>query len=385
MSELVRFTAHGHPELRARHGKTLEFTADTDVTGRATCVLGVAAELPSAAVAGPIRLTVAVTSGDRSESISLDAIGNSAWQPGGSAVVRRSPVRLRDTFATDATMAAADLPRSFAAALTDPSATVSVAVNRLASEPALIRFRLSPTGDSRLLAEAAAADTVLAEDAGARTALAGLGIAVSTVSSASWAGRVLSVSAGPAGPGPSGPSGPSASDGPFGANGPFGMDGQRRPGWADEVIGWPAELAVSAATPEDGPVLWAPAGSDLPRLAAAQPDAAVVFRVDVDRLARTLTAIGRPDADLVLVTVADPERPWRIDQSELVRPDRGEVICRIAGRPGSAPAAPVDPAAFVRGLLAEGASTRTVALALAGLPGWSRRVAYDFVLSLPGS
>ena len=89
VSELLRFSAHGHPQLRATHAKTLEFTAESSVTGRATCVLGVSAELPPAPVAGPIRITIGVGP----ESVSLDAIGNSAWQPGQSAVLRRSGQR----------------------------------------------------------------------------------------------------------------------------------------------------------------------------------------------------------------------------------------------------------------------------------------------------
>lgn len=351
MTELVRFSAQGHPALRATHGKTLEFTADSTVTARATCVLGVTAALPTAAIAGPIRITMTVGT----DAISLDAVGNSAWRPGRSAVVRRSPLRRPDTFATDATLAAADLPRDFAAALADPATRLEVAVSARPSVPWLVRFRLSPSNEGRLVAEAAAADVIRAEDTEARARLSELGIALT---GAADSGRVLSVSSGPAGrlPLPA----------------------------ADEVIGWPAEFAVLAAQPDAAPVVFVPPGAEVAVLAAANPQAAVVFRGPAERLNRTVATIGRPAADVVLVALSDPERPWRGGQSELDGPDRGELICLVGAQPGPASAAPVDPAAFVTGLLSAGVSSRTVALALAGLPGWSRRAAYDFVLARQG-
>jgi hypothetical protein len=42
---LESFTAHGHPNLRACHKTTLEFTKDEDLTLRGDCIVGVGASL----------------------------------------------------------------------------------------------------------------------------------------------------------------------------------------------------------------------------------------------------------------------------------------------------------------------------------------------------
>lgn len=347
---MLSFHAHGHPQLRATHAKTLEFTADAEVTGRATCVLGVSARLPDVAVAGPLRLTLSLGS----ESFTLDAVGNSAWHARDSAVLRRSSRRLADTFATDASAAAADLPRSLVAALTDPAAELAVEVERRPAPPTLVRFRLDPASDSRLRAEAAAADELRAEDAGARARLQELGLSVGGVAG----GRTLSVSSGPAG---------------------------RWSGRADEVIGWPAELTVLAAVSEPDPVVLAldATPAEITLIAAANPQAAIVLRSDAADLARLLGSLGRPAAKVVRASAEDPERPRFGSGTEPDWPDRGEVFARIGAVARAAPT-PLDPATFVRGLLAQQVTARTIALALAALPGWSRRSAYDFVLSLQG-
>src|SRR5947209_6342314 len=40
----VSFLAHGHPRITGNHTKTVELTRDPEVTGRATCVVGVRSE-----------------------------------------------------------------------------------------------------------------------------------------------------------------------------------------------------------------------------------------------------------------------------------------------------------------------------------------------------
>src|SRR4029079_7403959 len=40
----VTFRCHGHPHISGSHTKTVELTRDPEVTGRATCVLGVSSE-----------------------------------------------------------------------------------------------------------------------------------------------------------------------------------------------------------------------------------------------------------------------------------------------------------------------------------------------------
>jgi hypothetical protein len=120
----------------------------------------------------------------------------------------------------------------------------------------------------------------------------------------------------------------------------------------------------------------------LPALAAADPSVAMVVRCPAERLRTLLADLGRESAQLVLVPVDDPEHPVRSSLSELTLPERGDVVCRVAGLPGSAPAATLDPRALVRELLGQSVTPRTIALAMAALPSWSRRSAYEFVLAV---
>lgn len=378
MTEPVRIVARGHPDIRASHGKTLELTAESGITARASCVVGVDARLPAYPMAGPIRLTLSAAG----ESVSWRAVGNSGWWPSsGSAVIRRSDRRLPDTFATDAELAAADLPRALVAALAAPDTAVS-----LLAEPAagpaggtVVRCRLAGSGPDRVRAELAAADLVLAEDDAAQDWLASAGITGSsglTAPSENVAacladgGRVLAVAAG---------------DG-------TDLTELLAAAGAVEVLGAPAELAVSAAAADRSAVLQA-AGirlRELPALAAAHPALALAFRCPAERLPRLLAELDRDQATVIVAPVDNPERPIRAelkDQAlpyQLALPRRGELACRVAGlgQPADGPA--IEPAALVRQLLAQSVTPRTVALAVAALPGWSRRSAYEFVLAISG-
>jgi hypothetical protein len=368
LTELVRFDAHGHPAIRATHRKTLEFTAETTITGRATCVVGVAARLPARPLAGPIELTITVGS----ESVTCRAIGNSAWWPAsGSAVIRRSRQRLPDTLATDAELAADGLPRRLVRALASPDTTLGVLIERRPGPPGgtLLRSFRPGVPVDRLLAEAAAADLVLAEDPPSSGWLSSIGIASVGLASAGPAaaclaggGRVLTISES------------TSADGTalLAAAGEV------------EVLGLPAEAAVAAAAGDRSPVLQTDRLNPraLPALAAANPSVALVIRCPAERLPTLLADLGRASAQLVLVPADDPERPVRGSLSEITPPDRGEVVCRVAALPGPVPAAIVEPRALVRELLGQSVTPRTIALAVAALPGWSRRSAYEFVLAV---
>ncbi|MFL6163459.1 MAG: DUF371 domain-containing protein [Jatrophihabitantaceae bacterium] len=368
MTEPVRFTARGHPAIRATHGKTLELTAEAAITARATCVVGVAARLPDQPLAGPIRLTLSAAG----ESVSCRAIGNSAWWPAsGSAVLRRSRQRLPDTLATDVDLVAGELPRQLVRVLGSPEVTLSVLIERLPGPAGgtVVRCRQAGVGLDRLLAEAAAADLVLAEDPAGRAWLGAAGIAVPADLSSGLAeasscladgGRVLVVGAG------------SEAIPSLTAAGSV------------EVLGLPAESAVTAAALDRSAVLHA-AGirlRGLPVVAAANPSVALVFRCPAEQLASLLADLGRLRQPLVLASLDDPERPVRGELSSIALPERGDVVCRVAGLPVAATEAAIEPLALVRELLAQSVTPRTIALAVAALPGWSRRSAYEFVLKV---
>jgi hypothetical protein len=126
-------SAAGHPNIRATHRKTLELTRDAAITERATCVVGVAAELPEdelAALHGRVALTLSV--GD--QAVEVRGRLNPAFRPGDPLVVRRAPDVTRNAVIVGADVAAAEVPRSFVTAAASPSARIAVRVEELGHE-----------------------------------------------------------------------------------------------------------------------------------------------------------------------------------------------------------------------------------------------------------
>lgn len=160
---MVTGTAAGHPSIRATHRKTLELTRDPDITERATCVVGVAADLDEAALAelhGRVALTLTVGG----ESVTVRGRLNPAFRPGDPLVVRRAPDVARNAVIVDADTTAADLPREFAARLAERGAEIAVALEELAGEPAPEVLVATGTDPAAVAAAHTAGHTVLPAD-----------------------------------------------------------------------------------------------------------------------------------------------------------------------------------------------------------------------------
>ena len=112
----VAFVCRGHPLVTATHDKTVEITRDTEISRRATCVVGVASEHDDRALLD-LRGMVEVTlecDGVRdafTATISPFFLGDS------SLVLRRGPGLRGRTLAFDASKTAADLDRALIARL----------------------------------------------------------------------------------------------------------------------------------------------------------------------------------------------------------------------------------------------------------------------------
>ncbi|RKT86487.1 hypothetical protein SAMN05421805_106139 [Saccharopolyspora antimicrobica] len=372
---LLRMKCRGHGDIRATHGKTLEFAVDPEITARATCVVGVAAEVvePGApGIAGPVRITIGV--GDRSATVR--AVANSMWRPGTTAVVRRSSERLANTLATDADLAASTLPRDLLDGLRDPESEVDITVERdTEAAGGLVLFHARESGSSRLAAEVASADHVLVEDQPARALVAAVKDADLLVADARKADRgklraalesgerVLVVSA------VSTRSDlvaelAATEDAPF------------------EVLGLPAQLAVAAICPSGAPVLLV---DDTNRRAIVKAvrrhtNAAVVFRCAADQLPGIVEEAG--ERRVALLPAGTSERPWLGTTSELPSGGSTEIFCCLAPVAAAGEDTDVDAPGLIRALLAQGVSQKTISRALIDSAGWSRRQAYDLVLSL---
>ena len=164
------FTARGHAHITATHDKTLELTRDTDITARATCIVGVASAHDDRALLA-LRGRVSVTlecDGVRDE---LEATISPFFLGDDSLVVRRGPGLRARTLAFDANKTAADLDRALVARLRSGENDVRVTIGVLdpeASPGALFVVSL-PIGNDADIGRRAVdvlerVDLVLAED-----------------------------------------------------------------------------------------------------------------------------------------------------------------------------------------------------------------------------
>lgn len=357
----MRFVGRGSPSIRATHTKTLELSPDRTITERATCVVSVATVgAPSAPLAGPVRIRL--TAGG--EAFTVHARANSAWAPGGPAVIRRSPLRLPGTLATHADAAAADLPRNLVAALASPDAEVEVTVEPVRPQrDTVVLLLVDPTlgADARLRAEQDAADAVLAEDADARQLVRG------RAAETGAATRTLVVA---------------ARDLP----GATVLDLLADPQVDVETVGLPARLAAAAAAPSRAPLVLAPDGTD-PRdtLRTAPAQARLVFGLTADGVPGLLDSAARLRGASAAILVQQYAPPRRIAAGDLPSlPGRDTVACCLYPSRSPDAAAALDPPvrAAVTRLVEDGVPTRTVARVLAELTGRPRSEAYALALEL---
>jgi len=166
----VTFLCHGHPRISGSHAKTVEFTRDAEVTGRATCVLGVRSEHDDRAL-GRLRGDVEVTIDCAGVSDTFTATMSAFFVGDDALVFRRGPGLRGRTVAYDATKSAADVDRDLVRAAGDPAADVQVTIRELGRgdrRGALFVVSVPIGNDDDLSPRARrvieAADLVLAED-----------------------------------------------------------------------------------------------------------------------------------------------------------------------------------------------------------------------------
>ena len=166
----VTFRCHGHPHISGSHTKTVELTRDADVTGRATCVIGVRSEHDDRQLAR-LRGDVEVTLDCAGVRDTFTATTSAFFLGDDALVFRRGPGLRGRTFAYDATKSAADLDRELVRAVGDPTAELHVTIRELgAGDRRGALFVVSvPIGNDDDLSPRArrvleAVDLVLAED-----------------------------------------------------------------------------------------------------------------------------------------------------------------------------------------------------------------------------
>ncbi|HEY2765886.1 MAG TPA: DUF371 domain-containing protein [Pseudonocardiaceae bacterium] len=394
---LLRLAGNGHPGIRARHHKTMEFSPASSISGRATCVVAVSTDVvstdvvstevtsrPATGIAGPVGIVL--TAG--TESAELTAVANPNWRPGETAVVRRSSSRLPGTLATDADLSAADLPRELVARLSDPDTRLDVTVEARArhgdGRAGLVLLWADATGgtDDRLAAELAAADLVIAEDAAARELALTAGVA-DGARALRWPGdaAVRQVSIGELDrilvlatadlPGTTVP------------------ELLSRPDLVKtEVAGLPPPLAAAAASARRSAVHLAgrlQARQTRGALRRVPATAQLVFTAPVQQLPELFELIAATreitTGVLLLRPGVDPWASWAPIRADDLAGAGSEVVCCLDGADDE-PGLDDVVAALTRRLAADGVPTKTLAAAVAAVQGWPRGRAYDTVTRL---
>ncbi|HZV48237.1 MAG TPA: DUF371 domain-containing protein [Candidatus Dormibacteraeota bacterium] len=375
----VAFSCRGHPAIRGTHAKTLELTRERDISPRATCVVGVAAEVEPEELAGfvgPVSITL--RAGPHQETVRATA--EPAFRLDRTIVLRRSRHRSPDTFATGADRGAGDLDRELIRALRHPDARLLVVVRGRRSAPAARGARLTvlavgsegPGAASEVLesahlivAEQGAGGALRAPVQRPVTGAAGLERALRALEAGQ---RVAVVTSGLA----------------------RGLRVASRLTAAAvasavpvDFVGIPDEiraLLVSGLVGERPITIGRLTGGGL------MPGPGVWW-VPGRALGRLLAGGGRSQVCVLL----DPRRPVETaihgDTGDVLRrlqglgPPSGEVLL-VVGPPAAPGEWPPEVEALLAGLLRRGLPARLLARALADLPGFDRRRAYAAMLEL---
>lgn len=125
------FRCSGHPNIRAKHYKSLELTRDAEIGRAATCIIGVRCNFDCGrlkALSGKIRVTLAVDD-LRDEFV---AIANPGFQDEREIVFRRGAYASDRTLGVRASKSALHISWEMVERMRDPAAQVVVTIEELA-------------------------------------------------------------------------------------------------------------------------------------------------------------------------------------------------------------------------------------------------------------
>jgi 16S rRNA (cytidine1402-2'-O)-methyltransferase len=166
----VSFRGRGHGGITGTHDKTLEFTRDAVVTKRATCVLAVESDHDDQALL-PLRGDVRVTLSCGEYRDTFEASMTPFFLGDDSLVVRRGPPLRARTLAGHASKSAAEVDRALVRAMANPESVLEVTITELGRgdrRGALFAVAVPIGNDDDLSPRARrvleATDVVLAED-----------------------------------------------------------------------------------------------------------------------------------------------------------------------------------------------------------------------------
>ncbi len=135
------FTAFGHPNIRATHKTTLEFTKDTNLTLEGDCIMGVKAdfdcqklrEFIKACKGERMRMVIRVPFGKKVLEDTIEARPNTLFNDAHELVVRKTDFRSGRTLGMHANKAAFDVNRMVIEVLRDPEQRIDIILQNSAT------------------------------------------------------------------------------------------------------------------------------------------------------------------------------------------------------------------------------------------------------------
>ncbi len=402
----------GHPNIRASHGKTIEFTEDTTVTSAGTCILGVAAEFDPEAMRqlrGPV--LIRMQCGDHHDEVKAET--NPVYRLDDPLIIRKRQGAPLRSFAMGADKASSEIDRGLIQALQAEGAELIVEIEEIEANSIGVAGALfvvaAPIGNPedftrRALDVLRSVDLILAEDTrSARKQLSALGISTPLKSCHEQNERARTAEAldllnrgqriallSEAGV-------PTLSD-----PGYYLVDAAHNAGIIVTPIPGPSAITAALSVSGLGTADVRFVGF-LPRKRQARrrrleglkagTSTLVMFEAPhriLESLADIAEVLGERRMTLCRDLTKSRETVWRdapaalIDRLSEEDPPRGEFTLVIEGGPEAPPLSPAEASieAFVSALVEADCPTRTIAGALAAATGISRRDAFAEVVRL---
>jgi hypothetical protein len=122
----MRFYARGHPNLRAAHRTTLEFTKSSELTVKGDCIVGVSSDFGGVRdfVKGGNIFNMEIKCNGR--TFTLTARANPDFDDDEEMVIRMGDFLSPRTLGTDSDKAACHIPREMVKLMQNPDAVIEV-------------------------------------------------------------------------------------------------------------------------------------------------------------------------------------------------------------------------------------------------------------------
>ncbi len=135
-AEEYRFTAWGHPGIKATHRTTLMLTKDADCTARGDCIIGVRADFDPGQLRelvkqeGKLVMAITVKQGRKVLREQVETTTNASFNDSREIVLRKTDFLSPRTLGIRADKSAFELNREMAVAMRNPAQKIEVVISR---------------------------------------------------------------------------------------------------------------------------------------------------------------------------------------------------------------------------------------------------------------